>query len=112
MQLVLDHYQPLPSPPPVLVIFLTDGGLYRSREIEKILRSSSALPVFWQFVGVGRAAYGVLEKLDTLSGRTVDNAGFFCVDDLDEIQDQDLYARLLGEFPTWLKNAAAAGIPV
>ena len=63
MQLVLDHYQPMPSPPPVLVVFITDGGLYRSKQIEKLLRSSSSLPVFWQFVGVGKASYGVLEKL-------------------------------------------------
>jgi len=112
MQLVLDHYQPMPSPPPVLVVFITDGGLYRSKEIEKLLRSSSALPVFWQFVGVGKASYGVLEKLDTLSGRTVDNAGFFAVDDLDEIQDEQLYSRLLGEFPIWLQSATTAGIPV
>jgi len=112
MQLVLDHYRPLPCPPPVFVVFITDGGLYRSREIEKLLRTSSSLPVFWQFVGVGKASYGVLEKLDTLSGRTVDNAGFFAVDDLDDIQDEQLYSRLLSEFPTWLRNAAAAGIPV
>jgi stress response protein SCP2 len=112
MQLVLDHYRPLPTPPPVLVVFITDGGLYRSREIEKILRTSSALPVFWQFVGVGKASYGVLEKLDTLTGRTVDNAGFFAVDDLDSLQDDQLYSRLLSEFPAWLRSATAAGIPV
>ena len=80
--------------------------------IEQLLRSSSALPVFWQFVGVGQASYGVLERLDTLTGRTVDNAGFFAVDDLDEIQDEQLYSRLLGEFPAWLRSAATAGIPV
>ncbi len=112
MQLVLNHYQPLVSPPPVFVVFITDGGLYRSREIENLLRSASSSPVFWQFVGVGAAAYGVLEKLDTLSGRTVDNAGFFAVDDLDDIEDDQLYSRLLSEFPSWLRSAAAAGIPV
>jgi hypothetical protein len=112
MQLVLDHVKPLASPPPTLVVFITDGGLYRGREIEAILRTASDLPVFWQFVGIGRATYGILEKLDTLSGRTVDNAGFFAVDDLDEIQDDELYARILSEFPSWLRNAAAAGIAV
>jgi hypothetical protein len=68
--------------------------------------------VFWQFVGVGKASYGVLEKLDTLTGRTVDNAGFFAVDDLDSLQDDQLYSRLLSEFPAWLRSATAAGIPV
>ena len=112
MQLVLEHCQSHSSPPPVLVVFITDGGIYRSREIEKLLRTASAFPVFWQFVGVGGSSYGVLEKLDSLSGRIVDNAGFFAVDDLDKIDDDELYARLLGEFPAWLKSAAAAGIPV
>ena len=112
MRLVLEHAAPLTSPPPTLVVFVTDGGIYRGREIEAILREASDLPVFWQFVGVGRAAYGVLEKLDSLTGRTVDNAGFFAVDDLDDIPDDELYSRLLNEFPVWLRAAAAAGIPV
>jgi stress response protein SCP2 len=112
MRLVLAHYAGYRSPPPALVIVLTDGGIYRSPQIAQILRESSRLPVFWQFVGVGRASYGVLETLDTLAGRLVDNAGFFAVDDLDGVADQTLYTRLLGEFPGWLRAARAAGVQV
>jgi hypothetical protein len=112
MRMVIDHYRGQPSPPPALVLFLTDGGIYKNAEIEKILREASNLPIFWQFVGVGGTRYGVLHKLDTLSGRLVDNAGFFAVDDLDQISDDELYARLLGEFPDWLRAARAARIPV
>ncbi|MBL7493409.1 VWA domain-containing protein [Frankia sp. AgB1.9] len=109
---IIDHFGRAPSPPPALVLVLTDGGLYRDRMIADLLRQASKLPIFWQFVGVGKAQYGILEKLDTLSGRVVDNAGFFAVDDLDEIDDAVLYQRLLSEFPAWLQAARTAGIPV
>lgn len=112
MRSVADHYRRLPSPPPALVIFLSDGGVHKNAEIEAILRETSTLPLFWQFVGVGGKSYGVLRKLDVLGGRLVDNAGFFAIDDLDMVSDDELYARLLGEFPTWLRNARAARLPV
>lgn len=108
MQLVREHYRGTRLP--VLVVFLTDGGIYRNREIEQLLRDCSGEPIFWQFVGVGRARYGVLETLDTLSGRVVDNAGFFSVDGLDVLTDDELYDRLLAEFPDWLRAARAAGV--
>ncbi|MET7770263.1 VWA domain-containing protein [Nocardia sp. NPDC005366] len=44
--------------------------------------------------------YGLLRTLGTMDGRVVDNAGFFAVDDIDRIGDDDLYQRLLGEFRT------------
>ncbi|OHV29641.1 stress protein [Pseudofrankia sp. EUN1h] len=111
MRRIVAHYQRLPSPPPALVLILTDGGIYHSAQIAKLLRKTSNLPIFWQFVGLGQAEYGILEKFDTLSGRVVDNAGFFAVDDIDAIDDETLYRRLLGEFPTWLRAARVAGIP-
>lgn len=116
---------------PRLVILLTDGGIYESEEIIAILRASSRLPIFWQFIGVGNDYgddeeddygdddddeedeidnYGVLVALDTIDGRVVDNAGFFSVDDLRLITDEELYDRILSEFPTWLRAARAAGI--
>lgn len=115
---------------PRLVILLTDGGIDQSEEIIAILRASSRLPIFWQFIGVGNiygddedeawedeeeydAAYdnyGVLAKLDTIDGRVIDNAGFFSVDDLNLITDEQLYDRILSEFPIWLRAARAAGI--
>lgn len=90
---------------PLLILFLTDGGIdySTSEEIKEILRKCAGQPIFWQFIGVGRADYGVLRDLDTIDGRIVDNAGFFSVDDLNEISDDELYDRLLIEFPSWLK---------
>jgi stress response protein SCP2 len=97
---------------PRLVIFLTDGGIDRgtSEVIKDILRSASRQPIFWQFVGVGNANYGVLRELDTVEGRMIDNAGFFSVDDLTRITDEELYDRILSEFPAWLRAARSAGV--
>ncbi|NEK59487.1 stress response protein [Geodermatophilus sabuli] len=100
-----------PSAAPTLVLFFSDGGVYRNAAIEAELRAAVDDPVFWQFVGLGRRGkYGVLEALDEMSGRRVDNVGFFAVDDIDDVADSVLYDRLLGEFPSWLRAARAAGV--
>ncbi|MEU9036668.1 VWA domain-containing protein [Streptomyces sp. NPDC048352] len=99
-----------PVPAPTLVLFFSDGGVYRNDEIERELRAAVEEPVFWQFVGLGRAGFGVLERFDTMPGRRVDNVGFFAVDDIDRVSDPDLYDRLLSEFPSWLRAARQAGI--
>ncbi|MCM2424792.1 VWA domain-containing protein [Streptomyces sp. RKAG337] len=99
-----------PAQAPTLVLFFSDGGVYRNAEIEQELRAAVEEPVFWQFVGLGRANFGVLEKFDTMPGRRVDNVGFFAVDDIDKVSDEELYDRLLQEFPSWLKAACSAGI--
>ncbi|MFD5888941.1 VWA domain-containing protein [Streptomyces sp. NPDC060334] len=97
-------------PVPTLVLFFSDGGVYRNNEIEQELRAAVEEPVFWQFVGLGRAGFGVLERFDDMPGRRVDNVGFFAVDDIDAISDAALYDRLLSEFPSWIRDAGRAGI--
>lgn len=99
-----------PAAAPTLVLFFSDGGVYRNAEIERELREAVEEPVFWQFVGLGRANYGVLERFDTLPGRRVDNVGFFAVDDIGTVPDPELYDRLLSEFPLWITAASRAGI--
>ncbi|MEU3981513.1 VWA domain-containing protein [Streptomyces sp. NPDC026672] len=99
-----------PAAAPTLVLFFSDGGVYRDAAIERELREAVEEPIFWQFVGMGRANYGVLERFDTLPGRRVDNVGFFAVDDISAVPDQDLYDRLLSEFPSWVAAAGRAGI--
>lgn len=94
-----------PQPVPTLVLFFSDGGVHRNREIEDQLRAAVPEPIFWQFVGLGRAGFGILERFDTLTGRLVDNVGFFAVDNIDAIPDNDLYDRLLSDFPTWVNEA-------
>lgn len=102
------HQNPLPVP--TLVLFFSDGGVYRDREIEAELRAAVEEPIFWQFIGLGNNDYGVLERFDELPNRRVDNVGFFSVDDIEKVPDQSLYDRVLQEFPSWIKTARAAGI--
>ncbi|MFJ4486610.1 VWA domain-containing protein [Streptomyces longwoodensis] len=99
-----------PAAAPTLVLFFSDGGVYRDSAIESELRAAVSEPIFWQFVGLGRARYGVLERFDTLPGRQVDNVGFFAVDDISTVPDPELYDRLLSEFPTWIREAGRHGI--
>ncbi|OUD12500.1 vWA domain-containing protein [Thioflexithrix psekupsensis] len=108
MQEVLDTYRK--SDLPVLVIFITDGGICKTKPIKKVLIEASDYPIFWQFIGLAGSNYGVLQDLDNMTGRTVDNSGFFQVDDLKQITDEQLYERLLSKFPQWLKAAKAEGI--
>ena len=98
------------APVPTLVLFFTDGGFSQRRAITDLIRQASQLPAFFQFVGVGKANYGLLTALDDLDGRLVDNVGFFELDDIDAVPDAELYARLLSEFPAWLTAARAAGV--
>jgi hypothetical protein len=95
---------------PTLVLFLSAGGIHRNTEIEQQLTGALEEPVFWQFVGLGRAEYGVLARLGAPRGRPADNVGFFAVDDIARTPDAELYDRLLSEFPSWLARARRAGI--
>lgn len=108
---IIDRYSREPGDP-VLVIFFSDGGVNRTKQIRQLLIDAAQYPIFWQFVGLGRAEYGVLERLDTMPGRLVDNAGFFAVDDIETVSDAELYDRLLEEFPSWLEAARQAGVAV
>ena len=107
---VIDFYQQSKDKTPAYVLFISDGGVGSSKAIKELIISAAKLPIFWQFVGVGGSDYGILERLDDMKGRVVDNCNFFALDDLHDVSEQDLYDRLLEEFPTWLKEATAKGI--
>ena len=95
---------------PAYVVFITDGGVSRAKEIQKLLTDASRYPIFWQFVGVGGAKYGILERLDSMEGRFVDNANFFALDDFRTVSNSELYSRLLNEFPQWLQEIKQKGM--
>ncbi len=42
------------------------------------------------------------KKLDNIDDRYVDNANFFALPDIVNIQDNQLYSLLLNEYPQWL----------
>lgn len=99
------------DPVPTLILFFTDGGFSNRKPIIKLITEAAHLPAFWQFVGIGRSgSFGVLEKLDDMGGRVVDNVDFFPVSDIDRMSDDELYKLLLTEFPDWLAAARAQRI--
>ncbi|MCO8164107.1 VWA domain-containing protein [Pseudomonas sp. 21LCFQ010] len=110
MRQVIDFYKQSGDRTPVYILFISDGGVSQNREIIKLMSEAARLPIFWQFVGLGGHGYGVLEKLDDMEGRVVDNCNFFALDRLDEIAEEKLYDLLMEEFPDWLKAAKSAGI--
>lgn len=95
---------------PTLVFFITDGDNFDKKEAEDIIRKSSIQPIFWQFVGIGGANFEFLRKLDDMSGRFLDNADFFNINDLRRISDEEFMDRILNEFPQWIKEARAKGV--
>ena len=95
---------------PVYVIFISDGGVHRNKPIKDIITTAAYAPIFWQFIGISGKNYGILEKLDEMGGRYVDNANFFALDDIDDISDEALYDRLMNEFPLWLEAAKAKNL--
>lgn len=92
---------------PTLVFFVTDGDNFDKAEARQVIKEASNQGIFWQFIGIGNDSFRFLEELDDMEGRFVDNANFFQVNDIDRISDEELYERLLNEFPLWLKEARA-----
>jgi len=97
-----------PEKVPTFIVFINDGGCKRT--IKKPIVESSNKSIFWQFVGIGDSNFDVLEKLDTMEGRFIDNANFFHIKDIEKISDEELYNNLLNEFPEWLAEAKTKGI--
>ncbi|MBF0336272.1 MAG: VWA domain-containing protein [Nitrospirae bacterium] len=101
--------KPLPQEP-AYVLFVTDGDNGDKNDTESAITDASKEAIFWQFVGIGKSTFSFLERLDTMPGRFIDNANFFKLNDLDAISDDELYDRLLAEFPLWLKLAKGKGL--
>ena len=93
-----------PEPSPIYVIFITDGDNFDKTETTKVVKELSNYPIFLQFVGVGGAGFNYLEQLDDMGGRYVDNADFFEADFNDFSTENNLYQKLLQEYPDWLAN--------
>lgn len=110
MKAVTDFYKKDGLDVPVYVLFISDGGVRDTRGITDIMIRAAKLPIFWQFVGLGGRSYGILKKLDDMTGRLLDNCSFFELDDLDDVSEEALYENMLEEFPSWLKEAREIGL--
>ena len=96
---------------PTYVAFVTDGGNSDRRLAAAAVKRASSLPAFFQFMAIGAEDdFPFLRRLDELSGREVDNAGFFAVEDALALADKAFYGLVMQEFPDWLAAARAAGI--
>ena len=105
---------------PVYVMFVTDGDTFDKELSERHIRESSREAIFWQFMAIGKRRSGLfgrgstgfdfLERLDTMPGRMVDNAGFMLVADPRQPSDESLFEDLMKEYPGWLRAAQAKGI--
>ncbi len=87
---------------PVYIIFISDGGVMDDKgedSIEFLLKNNIDKQIFWQFVGIGRSSYGILENL------TTNNSDFFWYDDIEKIKDEKLYSDIINnKFTKWYKN--------
>jgi len=101
----LPRTDPIQAAMPVYVMFVTDGAPSDGEKAKEHLRYASYEPIFWQFMAIGQADFSFLENLDSLSGRYVDNADFFSVNDPAKIHKEKLYDLLMQEYPKWVTLA-------
>ncbi|MDC9597494.1 VWA domain-containing protein [Xenorhabdus anantnagensis] len=108
MEEVIDFFKD--SDLPVYIVFITDGGISKTRQIKDAIRRSANYPIFWKFVGLGGSNYGILEDLDNFTDRRLDNTHFFAIDNFATVKEDQLYDLLLKEFKDWHDAAAAERI--
>ncbi len=97
---------------PTFVIFITDGANSDRAAAKKVITEASRYNIFWKFIGIGNTKFDFLESLDTFTGRFIDNANFINVNNLDQINDQQLYSLILEEYDQWLNLCRTHNIPV
>lgn len=98
-----------PSKIPTYIVFITDGECWDKDESTQIIKELSKYNIFIQFIGINEGS-AFLEKLDTMKGRYIDNANYFYVKDLNNISDDELYKKLLTEYPLYLVEAKKKGL--
>ncbi len=89
---------------PTFVLFITDGENSDKTETDKIIKRSSDMNIFIQFIGIGNKKFKYLKQLDNMLGRNRDNTGFSKMKDLDNVDDNELYTNVLSQFSKWLKG--------
>lgn len=89
---------------PTFILFITDGENADKTEADKIIKQSSEMNVFIQFIGIGNEKFKYLMALDDMPGRKRDNTGFSKMKDLDKVGDDELYTNVLEQFSGWLNG--------
>ena len=91
------------NPYPAFGLFITDGDAWDKADTDEAIRESANYKLFYQFIGIGSENFSYLQKLDDLTGRKVDNTAFCRVSDFASLTDDQLYDKLLEQYPDWLK---------
>lgn len=99
-----------PTEYPSYVMFITDGDCDDKNKAFQLLKDNSSKPVFWQFIGMGRGPFDTLEQLDDLTDRFIDNADFFQVGNLISMPEEELYKKLMTEYPGYVQEAKSKNI--
>lgn len=93
-----------------LCFVFTDGEANDANDVRRVLTDFSSNPVFWQFIGIhvpgDRPDFGLLEDLDSLRGRVIDNANFFEAD-VTQITPETILDQILREFKGYPALVAA-----
>ena len=95
-----------PANIPNYVIFITDGDALDEDSAIAAIKDLSYDPIFFQFVGIAEdrsVRFRLLSSLDDMDGRYVDNANFFKMSDATEGNDNEIYKKLLAEYPEWVE---------
>lgn len=99
-----------PTDYPSYVMFITDGDCSDSRQAKECIKEYSKYNIFWQFIGMGCGPFNTLETLDDLTGRFIDNADFFQAQNLISMPEDELYKKLMTEYPSYLQEAVVKNI--
>jgi hypothetical protein len=102
---------PLAAPlaQPVLAVVLTDGAPDSRPLAVKTITELSYVPIFWQFISIGKEEIPFLVKLDDLKGRYIDNADYKAVHTISDLTEDKLLGILLDEYPEWTREERRRG---
>lgn len=89
---------------PTFILFITDGANADRGDTNTIIKRSSTMNVFIQFIGIGTDQFDYLRKLDDMKGRARDNTGFSKMESLENASDDVLYTNVLEQFAQWLRG--------
>lgn len=105
---------------PALVIFQTDGDQSDVERTRMSVISSSELPIYWQFFGMGSDQFPRLERhnIDPAGRSIINNTGLI-IDPCEvnwrgkhqsTLTDQEIYSQIATGYRAWLVSAQRAGI--
>lgn len=88
---------------PLFNIVVTDGNCWDDHQSDEAFRKSADYRTFFQCVGIGNDDFDYLRRIDDLDGRKVDNTAFVAVNEIENLSDEELYDKLLEQYPQWLQ---------